>query len=66
MSEQKMNQWWGYLHTSGTLQAKRYFGPIDIQEAEESPFCQKVVGPFEALDREDALRIVEEELQKKK
>jgi hypothetical protein len=60
MTETK-NLWWGYLHTQGTLQAKRYFGPLDIQEAEESPFCAKVVGPFEATDREEALKIVEEQ-----
>lgn len=52
-------KWWGYLHTDGSLQAKRYhptFGPGDIEEAFESPFCAKVVGPFEATDREDALQ----------
>lgn len=58
MSEK--NLWWGYRHTSGTLQAKRYFEPLDIQEAEESPFCAKVVGPFETDTREDALAIVEQ------
>lgn len=53
-------QWWGYLHTSGTLQAKPYFEPLDIQEARESPFCDKVVGPFEASDRDEALEIVKQ------
>ncbi len=53
--------WWGYKHTNGTYQAKRYFEPLDIQEAEESPFCAEVVGPFKATDRNDALRQVEEE-----
>lgn len=57
MSEK--NKWWGYRHTSGTLQAKRYFEHLDIQEAEESPFCAKVIGPFEADTREEALAIVE-------
>lgn len=47
--------WWGYLHTEGTIQAKRYFEPLDIQEANESPFCEIVVGPFEAIDRVEAL-----------
>lgn len=51
-------KWWGYLHTSGTLQAKPYFEPLDIQEAKESPFCELVFGPFDAEDREDALTIV--------
>lgn len=54
-----MNLWWGYLHASGTLQAKRYFDNLDIQEANESPFCVKVVGPFQANDRDEALSIVE-------
>ena len=58
------NLWWGYQHTSGTLQVKRYFGPSDIQEAKESPFCETVIGsPFEAEDREDALRILKEKLK---
>ena len=52
------NLWWGYLHTSGTLQVKRYFGREDIVEALQSPFCQKVEGPFEAENREEALEIV--------
>lgn len=53
-------QWWGYLHTSGTYQAKRYFGPLDIQEAEESPFCAKVVGPFLAENRDEAIEKVKQ------
>lgn len=53
-------QWWGYLHTSGTIQAKPYFEPLDIQEARQSPFCDKVVGPFEASDRDEALEIVKQ------
>lgn len=52
------NQWWGYVHVSGSIQAKRYFGPLDIQEANESPFCETVYGPFEAEDREEALSII--------
>lgn len=55
------NLWWGYLHISGTLQAKRYFDPLDIQEAEDSPFCRRAVGPFEAADRDEALAIVKEQ-----
>lgn len=48
-------KWWGYLHISGTIQAKRYFGPLDTQEANESPFCKIVCGPFEAENRDDAI-----------
>lgn len=53
-----MNEWWGYLHTSGTIQAKRYSSPEDINEAAESDFVAKVVGPFPAANREEALSIV--------
>lgn len=55
------NLWWGYKHTSGTLQAKRYFDKLDVEEANQSPFCEVVVGPFEADSRDEALRIVEEQ-----
>lgn len=54
-------KWWGYLHTSGTIQVKRYhpeFGPGDIGDAHQSPFCAKVVGPFDAADRDEAVRII--------
>ena len=53
--EEVMNQWWGYIHTSGTVHVKRYFGPLDIREARESDFCNIVRGPVEAIDREDAI-----------
>jgi hypothetical protein len=50
--------WWGYVHKEGTLQAKRYFGAEDINEAHESPFCIFVHGPFKAKNRDQALDIV--------
>lgn len=56
-----MLKWWGYRHIHGTVQAKRYFSELDIQEAKESPFVKQVVGPFDADGREDALRIVAEQ-----
>lgn len=54
------NKWWGYKHVSGTYQTKRYFDKRDIQEANDSDFCEKVVGPFEAKNREEALNKVKE------
>jgi hypothetical protein len=57
---EKLELWWGYKHTSGTYQAKRYFGPLDTDEARDSPFCEQVVGPFPAKDREEALQLVKE------
>jgi hypothetical protein len=50
--------WWGYKHISGTYQVKRYFEKLDIIEANESPFCEKVSGTFVASDRDDALNII--------
>jgi hypothetical protein len=47
-------EWWAYVHTTGTLQLKRYFGYKDLLEARESPFCKHVAGPFEADSREEA------------
>lgn len=55
------NKWWGYKHTSGTYQVKRYFDKRDTDEAEKSPFVEQVVYPFEALGREEALRIIQEQ-----
>lgn len=48
-------KWWGYLHISGSLQAKRYFDPLDLDEARESPFIRLVVPPFCAYSRDEAL-----------
>jgi len=52
-----MMQFWGYRHTNGSVHTKRYFGPLDIQEAHESPFCEEVHGPFSAGSVEDARAI---------
>ena len=54
--------WWGYLHTSGSIQAKRYFDKRDTDEAEESPFVQEVVYPFEASGRDEALEYIKQQL----
>lgn len=54
-----MALWWGYKHTEGTYQAKRYFDQMDIDEAMESPFCAVVVQPFEADGRDEALAFVQ-------
>lgn len=55
-----MNRWWGYMHINGSLQVKRYFDALCLRDAHESPFVAKVVGPFDATDREDALKKAEE------
>ena len=48
--------WWGYRHVNGTFHTKRYFGPEDIAEANESHFCEQIYGPFEAPNIDEARR----------
>ena len=55
-------KWFGYMYQDGNLQAKRYFEPLDISEARESPFVSSVTGPFEAEGRDEALQIVKDRL----
>ena len=50
--------WWGYKHINGSIQVKRFFGKVDLIEAEGSPFVRKVFQPFEAEGREDAIKII--------
>lgn len=54
--------WWGYRHTSGTLHVKRYFDKLDIEEARNSPFCDIVIEPYQATDRDDAITILKSKL----
>lgn len=54
-------EWWGYRHTNGNIQAKRYFDRRDLEDADESPFVVKRTEVFLASGREEALKIVEEE-----
>ena len=59
------NKWWGYIHTSGSLHAKRYFDERDIDEAMESPFCLLV---FQAVydSREAVIKAMEDHLENSK
>ena len=63
MSKDNQLQWWGYRHTNGNIQVKRYFEPLDIQEAISSPFCSLVHGPFPAEGRADAIEQVTKALK---
>lgn len=53
------NLWWGYYHENGSIQVKRYFDREDLVEARRSPFVVSVKGPFEAENREEAIKIME-------
>lgn len=53
-----MVKWWGYLHENGNILAKRYSDKRDLDDARESPFVQRVFGPFMAKDRKDAINFI--------
>lgn len=57
-------EWWGYLHSNGTVQLKRWFGDIRdyTEDCDGNPFVQRVVPPFEADTREQAMEILKEKL----
>ena len=57
-------KWWGYIHITGSIQVKRYFSELDTQEAEESPFVEQVIYPFEAENREHAIIYVNHQRRK--
>ena len=61
-------EWWGYLHSNGKPQLKRYFGdPRDYTEdCENNDFVLKVVYPFEADTQENAWEILLNKLGKSK
>lgn len=49
--------WWGYLHQSGTIQVKRWFGDVAdyTTDCDGNEFVKRVVRPFYAPSREAAL-----------
>ena len=56
--------WWGYLHENGTIQVKRWFGDHKdyTDDCEGNPFVQRIVKPFTASSREQAIEIIKERL----
>ncbi|WP_424493938.1 hypothetical protein [Salinimicrobium sp. GXAS 041] len=57
--ENDLNLWWGYKHTNGSYQVKRYFDMRDLGEAAQSPFVQHIHGPFKAENRIKAIEEIE-------
>lgn len=57
--------WWGYLHENGTIQAKRWSGDHAdyTTDCRDNPFVIKVVKPFVAASREEAMTILRERLR---
>ena len=58
------NMWWGYLHSNGAIQARRWFGDHKdyTEDCEGSDFVLRVVPPFEAETRDEAIAILKEKL----
>lgn len=58
--------WWGYLHSSGTIQVKRWFGDHKdyTTDCEGNDFVVKVVKPFEAESADAARRIITQQLER--
>ena len=59
--------WWGYRHSNGSYQVKRYFSKLDLQEAYQSSFVARIFSEFPAKNREEALKeikIKDKELEK--
>jgi hypothetical protein len=52
--------WWAYLHTSGSVQIKRYFSDRDFEDADESPFVARRTGEFAADSWDEAQRRAKE------
>jgi hypothetical protein len=48
--------WWGYLHSNGSVQLKRWSGDVKdyTEDCEGNDFVVRVVEPFSAPDREQA------------
>ena len=57
---------WGYLHWNGTIQCKRWFGDHKdyTEDCYGNEFVIKVVEPFAASSREEAMEILRSELEK--
>jgi hypothetical protein len=53
--------WWGYLHSNGKPQLKRWFGDHKDydDDCRDNPFVLRVVRPFPADTREEAEKILE-------
>jgi len=57
--------WWGYRHSNGSIQLKRWFGDKAdyTTDCVGNPFVAKVVSPFEADTRLIAMLELEKRLK---
>ena len=57
--------WWGYLHSNGTIQVKRWCGDHDdyTRDCEGNPFVRAVIKPFPAESWDAAYKIISMQLR---
>ena len=58
--------WWGYLHSNGSIQVKRWFGDHKdyTDDCQDNPFVLEVVRPFQAASQTEAYTYISEQLLK--
>jgi hypothetical protein len=58
--------WWGYLHQNRTIQAKRWSGDVRdyTEDCEGNDFVVRVIEPFPADSREEAIKYIQDDLRK--
>lgn len=58
--------WWGYLHSNGQHQVKRWFGDVKdyTDDCRDNPFVVFVVNPFAADNYEMAEKHIIEAIEK--
>lgn len=58
------NMWWGYLHSNGTIQCKRWFGDHKdyTDDCIGNDFVVNVIPPFKTNNREDAMNYLKQKL----
>lgn len=61
-----MIEWWGYVHVNGNLHVKRYFSMEDLVEARQSPFVDRVYGPWPCNSRDEAVENLKIEVWERK
>jgi hypothetical protein len=59
------NMWWGYLHSNGTIQVKRWFGDHKdyTDDCYNNDFVSLILSPFKANTRKDAVKHIEKVLR---
>lgn len=57
--------WWGYIHQNGSIQIKRWFGDHKdyTDDCEGNEFVHRVFVPFSANSREDAIKIIKDQIK---